>query len=424
MFLDSKNYESLKRDMFNDISLLTFIPLDIETTGLNCWFHKPLLLIIKGDKQTWVLDLRTIPKKQISSLLKYIGTEKTIVGHNLKFDCKFLTYHYNVKFKSVFCTYVNSRLIWNGIKSKKYSLKYLTEFYIGEILDKEVRNSFINKPDDSPFTEEEIVYAEGDVKYLLDIKLKIEECLVKYNMEFLSELENKFLLCLVQMELEGVKIDHEKWTKNIQDWEAERLNMISNLDKELFNLSKKFKALSYASFDVKVDEDRLKVTQKNLFFDDTIIDIEKKARINWSSPTQIKQIAYYCQIFLDSTGEDALLEYNKKNIGNPLEHLFELLVGDGNKVKGLRQIEKLLSTYGETFFKIENSITGKIHTSFSQVNTETGRLSSGDTKSDGKKMNWGVNLQNIPADNKIRNCFIPDEGYLFCSSDLSGKNKN
>jgi len=77
-----------------------------------------------------------------------------------------------------------------------------------------------------------------------------------------------------------------------------------------------------------------------------------------------------------------------------------------------RGLKKLLGTYIDALPKLVNPKTGRIHTSFNQAVTSTGRLSSSDP-----------NLQNIPVrgeDGKeIRRCFIADEGCLFFSADYS-----
>jgi DNA polymerase-1 len=77
-----------------------------------------------------------------------------------------------------------------------------------------------------------------------------------------------------------------------------------------------------------------------------------------------------------------------------------------------RGLKKLLSTYINALPELINSRTGKIHTSFNQTVTATGRLSSSNP-----------NLQNIPIrdDNgkEIRKAFIPDEEELFFSADYS-----
>lgn len=77
-----------------------------------------------------------------------------------------------------------------------------------------------------------------------------------------------------------------------------------------------------------------------------------------------------------------------------------------------RGMKKLLSTYIDALPKLINKRTGRIHTSFNQAATSTGRLSSSEP-----------NLQNIPVrtdDGKeIRKCFIPEKGCLFFSADYS-----
>lgn len=83
-----------------------------------------------------------------------------------------------------------------------------------------------------------------------------------------------------------------------------------------------------------------------------------------------------------------------------------------NKILEYRGLKKLLSTYIEALPQLINPETGRIHTSFNQAVTATGRLSSSNP-----------NLQNIPIrdeDGKeIRKAFIPDEGSEFFSADYS-----
>ena len=77
-----------------------------------------------------------------------------------------------------------------------------------------------------------------------------------------------------------------------------------------------------------------------------------------------------------------------------------------------RGLKKLLSTYVDALPELINSHTGKIHTSYNQTVTATGRLSSSNP-----------NLQNIPIrdeDGKeVRKAFIPETGELFLSADYS-----
>ena len=82
------------------------------------------------------------------------------------------------------------------------------------------------------------------------------------------------------------------------------------------------------------------------------------------------------------------------------------------KILEQRGIRKLLSTYINALPELINPITGKIHTSFNQTVTATGRLSSSNP-----------NLQNIPIRDdegkEIRRAFIPDKNCVFFSADYS-----
>ena len=140
-------------------------------------------------------------------------------------------------------------------------------------------------------------------------------------------------------------------------------------------------------------------------------DIYKLAGVefNISSPAQVGEILFDHMKLDDkvkktkggkySTSEDVLLKLKHKNP----------IVGKILDVRGLR---KLLSTYVEALPLLINPITGRIHTTYNQTVTATGRLSS-----------TNPNMQNIPVRSdegrEIRKAFIPAEGNVFFSADYS-----
>jgi DNA polymerase-1 len=82
------------------------------------------------------------------------------------------------------------------------------------------------------------------------------------------------------------------------------------------------------------------------------------------------------------------------------------------EVLNYRSLSKLLSTYVEALPQLINPETGRVHTSYNQAVTATGRLSSSDP-----------NLQNIPIrteeGRRIRQAFIPEPGWVMLSADYS-----
>lgn len=82
------------------------------------------------------------------------------------------------------------------------------------------------------------------------------------------------------------------------------------------------------------------------------------------------------------------------------------------KILEFRGLSKLKSTYVDALPRLINPDTGRIHTSFNQVGTSTGRVSSSDP-----------NLQNIPIRSeegrRIREAFVPENGFVILSADYS-----
>jgi len=82
------------------------------------------------------------------------------------------------------------------------------------------------------------------------------------------------------------------------------------------------------------------------------------------------------------------------------------------KVLEYRRISKLKSNYTDALPELINPKTGRIHTSFNQAGTSTGRLSSSKP-----------NLQNVPVKTpegrRIREAFIPEDGFVLLSADYS-----
>jgi DNA polymerase I len=130
---------------------------------------------------------------------------------------------------------------------------------------------------------------------------------------------------------------------------------------------------------------------------------------NVNSPTQLGEVLF------DKLGlQPAVKRGRAKGRSTAVEILTELSAKHPvpAKVIEYRELAKLKSTYVDSLPKLIHPETKRLHTSFSQTNASTGRLSSSDP-----------NLQNIPIrtelGRQIRAAFVADKGKIFISADYS-----
>ena len=164
---------------------------------------------------------------------------------------------------------------------------------------------------------------------------------------------------------------------------------------------------------VRINTDALK--ESSLHFTERMNQIEEEIyklagmKFNVSSPKQVGEVLF------DKLQIVKKAKKTKKGQYVTSEEVLEGLRA-GNPIVGkildYRGLKKLLSTYIDALPLLINPKTGRIHTSFNQTVTATGRLSSSNP-----------NLQNIPIRNEdgkeIRKAFVPEEGCEFFSADYS-----
>lgn len=164
---------------------------------------------------------------------------------------------------------------------------------------------------------------------------------------------------------------------------------------------------------VRIDVAKLKQAEQQLLheldaLEQTIYQLADM-QFNINSPKQVGDLLFGTMHLSDkakksktgqySTSEEILLSIRDKHP----------IVG---KILDYRELKKLISTYVSTLPGYINPQTGKIHTTYNQTVTATGRLSSSNP-----------NLQNLPIRSErgklIREAVIPDEGCKFLSADYS-----
>jgi DNA polymerase-1 len=214
--------------------------------------------------------------------------------------------------------------------------------------------------------EKVIPYAceDADITFRLKEVLspKLEE---KGLVKLFSEIEMPLVKVLAEMEMEGVKID----TKHLEGLSRMMGEDISKLEKEVYSLAGQ--------------------------------------EFNLNSPKQLSFILF--EKFQLPRGRKIKTGYSTGIELLERLSMYELPA----RVLEYRQLAKLKSTYTDALTQMVNPQTGRVHTSFNQTVTATGRLSSSDP-----------NLQNIPVrteiGREIRKAFIPEkENYLLLSADYS-----
>ena len=291
------------------------------------------------------------------------------IGQNIKYDF-IVMQNYGIELKgNFFDTMVAHYLLQ---PDGHHNMDYLAEVYLGHktisidtLIGPKGKNQRSMR--EVPLTDI-CEYAAEDADITLRLKNLFETKLKEEGLEKLFyEIEMPLVKVLAQMEAEGVKIDTEtlgESSKIMTRKACEIETRIFELAGETFNVNSPRQVGEILFIKLKIDP---------------------KAKPS-------KQGGY-------STSEEVLTKLINRHPIVPL-------------ILEYRGLKKLLSTYINALPELINSRTGKIHTSFNQTVTATGRLSSSNP-----------NLQNIPIrdDNgkEIRRAFIPNNGEVFFSADYS-----
>ncbi|MDR0893949.1 MAG: DNA polymerase I [Prevotellaceae bacterium] len=299
----------------------------------------------------------------------YENEQSLKVGQNIKYDLMVLR-NYNIcvhgkLFDTMLAHYVLQPEL-------RHNMDYLAEIYlhyrtihIDELIGAKGKNQR-NMRDLTP--EEVYLYACEDADITLKLKNVLEKELVEVGAEQLFyEIEMPLVPVLADMECNGVRVD----TETLKQLSTHFTTRLKEIEKDIYQLAGEMFNIASPKQVGEVLFDRLHIVDK---------------------PKKTKTGQYV-------TSEEVLESLRNRHpaIGKILEY---------------RGLKKLLGTYVDALPQLINLRTGRIHTSFNQAITATGRLSSSNP-----------NLQNIPIrddDGKeIRKAFIPDDGCEFFSADYS-----
>jgi DNA polymerase-1 len=295
--------------------------------------------------------------------------QKKLVGQNLKFDLPMLNRH-GIKVEEFLGDTMLMSYVLNSTGTR-HGLDRMAQHYLNyePMKYEEVVGSASKQIN---FAQVEIqaatFYAAEDADITLrlfnHLNKKLEDQPKLINL--LQSIEYPMLKSLIKVETNGAKIDEK---------------MLSKYSDEL---AIKIEELSKASFEMAGEE------------------------FNMDSPKQLVEILY-------NKLDLPVLKKTPKGQPSTNEGTLQRLAEQFDLPKIIieyRGLAKLKSTYTDSLINIQHPITKRIHTSYQQAVTSTGRLSSTEP-----------NLQNIPIKTaegrKIREAFIPEKGNVLISADYS-----
>lgn len=347
---------------------------DTETTGVNP-IESEIVGMSFALKEGEAYYVAISPKfeeakKQIEIFKDFLENENiTKIGQNIKYDIIVLKkYGINVKgklFDTMIAHYLlNPELRHNMDYMAETHLNYKT-IHIDELIGPRGKNQ-LNMRNLEPIAIRD--YACEDADVTLKLKNILEKEIEKNDLKKLFyEIELPLIYVLADMEYTGVLLD----TKALKESSDTLTKNMSDIEQEIFAL---------ADFEFNINS--TKQVGEVLFDRLKIVDKPKKTKTGQYT-----------------TSEETL---------ESLKDVHPIV----SKILEYRSLKKLLSTYIDALPLLIDKHDKKVHTSYNQTVTATGRLSSSNP-----------NLQNIPIRDaqgkEIRKAFIPDNGCTFYSADYS-----
>ncbi len=347
--------------------------LDLETTSPQPMWAKPVGISFSPvPHQAFYVPFGhqegdQLPPHWVLETLKPLLEDEKIkkVGQNIKYDWIVLKHH-GIELKGIlFDTMIASYLL-NPTKHNHNLSEIAREYLDREMTDYKEVTGGKSIPFDQVDLQRAKDYSCEDAEVTFHLFHLLLPKLKEGGLEPLfNNVEMPLALVLAKMEMNGVKIDVDllqEFSKEIENQLQQKMEQIYRLAGETFNINSSQQL-------------------GKILFDKLKLPVVKRTKTGYSTDVEVL--------------EKLSLQHDL-----PLEIL------------GYRNLSKLKSTYIDALPRLLHPETGRVHTSYNQTITATGRLSSSDP-----------NLQNIPIrtdeGNRIRQAFIPEKGYLLASADYS-----
>jgi len=340
------------------------VALDTETTGLDPYLSKVILLQLASDKHVFIIDCRYVNPAPLGQTVLENSEILKVIQH-AKFDYKMLRNQYGFDIHPIFDTMLAEQLLNLGRKGISANLKALTKRYLGVDVNKDISRTFLSIFPNEELSTEQVVYAGNDVYSLLQIFLQQVKRLRREELIHVSNLEFDVVRPLSHMELAGCLVDEVLWRKTIEKLQGRR----KDLGDKVFEL------LPHTG-------------QESFFGIQSTLNIDSQQQL-------LKRLQVLTEQGLESTAKGVL-----KSLDHPV----------AEAVLNYREVDKLVKAFGFNILQKIHPVTGRLHSDYKQLGTATGRMSCS-----------FPNLQQIPTsrDSAYRSCFIAPKGYKLITFDYS-----
>jgi len=404
-------------------------------------------------------------KPVLDALDPFLCSNKVLkVGQFLGFDYEVMFWNFGRRMWHLFSVDFAERVLQAGaIHLKKYaefSMEKLIERYFAMCIEKGLQQSFDYE---TPLTQDQLNYCALDIRMPLALRLKMLQRITAEQLLTTTTIENDAIGTFVEMHIVGQNLDDTRWMKRVERVKQDRINDLKFLDENFIpivghkkdaidevelarrekiwrenfenatpeetekagqlraekdkakkaEIREEIEKLKLARRERKADAKRfyMELSKARTAAKKILEKCEGEAFLNYGSRPQLldalKKFPGMRQI--DSIADDELLKYNDREFIRILRRYKK-----GKKETG---------TYGESW--VNKWVTkpcaeegwrhpgdGRLHCTFNQLETETGRTSSSQP-----------NAQNLPHEDEVRACFIcdpPDENIrisVCCDED-------
>jgi DNA polymerase I len=362
------------------------VGFDTETTSLDPYSGNLRLVQLATPQRVYLFDIFALAgtnpalSDSLAPLKRLLAaTQPVKVAHNAKFDAKWVRRHLGIEIggdydsrtelsetverAGVFDSLLASQLVSAGEQEDRHSLASVAARYLNRNIDKALQISDWG----GELSEAQLQYAALDAAVMLPLRERLVTELRAQSLGRCAQLEFECVIPVAQLELNGIFLDCDRWTEQLQFVNHRRAELAFELQ------------------DVLSEE-----SAQQSFFG------PEREEINLDSAVQLTRALTRLGIPVPDSTRNWKLQ--------PLARQYPIV----QTLLDYRTVQKALTSYGENILREISPVTGRIHANFHQIGAPTGRFAC-----------TSPNVQQVPHSIEYRRCFRAPTGRKLCIADFS-----